>query len=147
MEKVSWKYASGIWARLRFMSGLPASRMPTTVAIAAAKEPSRPLPIRVSSSPTPTRRLRARTLPMTISGASEPSRKRPSSTSPGRLETRFSASGSTPTIWTPKLRSALEARAKAEARGATVSRPRPARRSAASFSTSGTTWRIFCSSL
>ena len=48
--------------------------VPTTVTTPAAKEPSQPLPSSVISSPRPTFRLRAMTVPMTISAASGSSR-------------------------------------------------------------------------
>ncbi len=61
MAKTSWKKPSGTSAKLRSMSGMPLSKMPTTVTTAAAKDPSRPLPMKVNSSPTSTWRLRAST--------------------------------------------------------------------------------------
>ena len=41
MAKVSWKEAERDLGQLRSRSGMPLSKMPTTVAIAAANEPSR----------------------------------------------------------------------------------------------------------
>ena len=52
------KKPSGISVILRSRSATPLSKMPTTLTTAAAKEPSRPLPSSVNSSPRQTRRFR-----------------------------------------------------------------------------------------